>query len=221
MTASGAYLFLLGVASGVAVLTMTAYRRVSPAWLKWLLMASGALVIGRYLAMALFTDPEVPTRWWGWRHCWFGSSLGLTLPGVFAVDQLVRHPALSPKTLLRWFAPFLLVYGAIIVVAPMTPSADQLGWTPRLAHGWRLILSIAHGLFVGGFLWGGMFLLNKFPFPRSTRLALIGLMAGYGALALDGMLRIAGGWYFRPYLFTEMAMLAALWYAFETAAAQQ
>ena len=111
------YLFLLGLASGVTLLTISAYRRVSPGWLKWMLVACGALVISRYATMALFASAETPEHVWRVRHCWFASYLGLTLPSVFAIDQLLRHPAMTPKKLLGWFSPFLLAYGALILAA--------------------------------------------------------------------------------------------------------
>ena len=53
--AGALYLFLLGLASGLALLTASAFRKVSPAWVRWLLLACGALVISRYVAMALQT----------------------------------------------------------------------------------------------------------------------------------------------------------------------
>ena len=117
------YLFLLGLASGITLLAISAYRRVSPAWVKWLLVASGLFVISRYVAMALFASAETPEPVWGFRFCWFASYIGLTLPSVFAVDQLLRHPAMNPKKLLTWCAPFLVAYGAIILCADARPVA--------------------------------------------------------------------------------------------------
>ena len=118
------YIFLLGVSSGIAVLPLTAYCRVSPRWLKWLLVGSGMLMISRYLTMMLLTNAEAPHRFWWLRHCWFASSIGLTLPSLFALDQLLRHPAISPKKLLWWLSPFLLANSAVMLFADVHPVAD-------------------------------------------------------------------------------------------------
>ena len=57
------------------------------------------------------------------------------------------------------------------------------------------------------------------PYPsRPIRIALFGLALGHGYLALDGLLLSMGRWYFRPFLFSEMATLLALWHAYETSA---
>ncbi|MBI2104855.1 MAG: hypothetical protein HYT90_04650 [Candidatus Omnitrophica bacterium] len=218
---AGAYLFLLGLASGAALLTASAFRRVSPPWLKGLLAASALFVVSRYVTLALFATAQSPERVWGWRYCWFATSLALPLQSAFAVDQLVRHPAMSSKRLLRWLAPFLLVYGAVILFADVEAMPDRVvGWSLRLSPAWRVVLAAAHGLFVAGFLTVCVLLFRKIPL-RPIRIALLGLALGQALLALDGLLLARGAWYFRPYLFTEMLMLAALWHAYETGAALQ
>ena len=219
--AAGAYLFLLGLASGIAALTISAFQRVSPPWLKGLLAASGLFVISRYVALALFATAESPDRVWAWRHCWFATSLALPLQSAFAVDQLLRHPAMSPKKLLAWLAPFLIAYSAVILFAGVTPAPDRVvGWSLRLEPWWQRLLSATHGLFVMGFLGAALLLMRKVP-SRPIRVALLGLALGIGALALDGVLLALGGWYFRPYLYSEMLALFAIWHAFETGAALQ
>ena len=218
---AGLYLFLLGLASGVALLTLTAYRRVSPAWVKGLLIVSGSFVITRYVTMALFATADSPQRVWALRHCWFATSLGLPLSSVFAVDQLIRHPAMSPKKLLGWCAPFLIAYGVVIVFATATPVPDRVvGWAVRLTPGWHLVLSAVHLVFILAFLGVCAMLIRKVP-SRSIRIALLGLALGQSALALDGMLLSIGAWYFRPYLYSEILTLFALWHAYETAATLQ
>ncbi len=72
----GLYLFLLGLAMGISLLTITSYRHVSPRWLKWLLIASGLFVISRYVTMALFTSPQAAQSVWPLRHCWYATSVG-------------------------------------------------------------------------------------------------------------------------------------------------
>ena len=215
--AAGAYFFLLGLASGIAVLTISAFQRVSPPWLKGLLAASGLFVISRYVALALFAAADTPERVWAWRHCWFATSLALPLQSVFAVDQLLRHPAMSPKRLLGWLAPFLIASSAVILFAGMTPVPDRIaGWSLRLNPGWQRLLSITHGLFVAGFLGISLPLMRKVP-ARPIRIALLGLALAQACLALDGVILALGGWYFRPYLYSEMLALFAIWHAFKTA----
>ena len=215
---SSLYLFLLGLASGIALLTITGYRRVSPAWLKWLLVMSGMLVISRYLTMALFTSAEAPQRFWALRHCWFATSIGLTLPSVFAIDALLRHPAMTPNKLLSWFSPFLIAYSAVILLADGTPVADKVvGWTPSLSAGWRTFVSTVEGVFVLGFV-GTCALLMRNIASRSIRIALLGLALGHSYLGLDGLLLALGAWYFRPFLYSEMLTLLAIWHAYETSA---
>lgn len=213
-----AYLFLLGLASGLALLAITAYRRVSPIWLRWLLIAAGLLMLSRYLTMALFTHPEAPQRFWALRHCWFASSIGLTLPSLFAIDQLVKHPAMTPRKLLHWYAPFLAVYAAVIGWGPFTPQPNPFGgWLPMLNPAWRGVLSIVQSVFVVGFIGVCLMLMRKLP-SRSIRIALLGLALSYSYLGVDGLLLALGGSYFRPFLYSEMVTLLAIWHAFETGA---
>lgn len=173
--------FLLGLASGLAILALTAYRRISPPWLRWLLIASGLLLASRYATLAHFTADEHWLRWWR-----FVKGISLTLPGVFAVDQLVRHPAMTPKKLLRWYAPLFIAYG----VTTLTP------W-------WRETAVILTGVFTLVFLWICGLVIRKLP-DRRIRLALIGLCLAYLLIVLSDL------------LFAEMLVLLALWYAYET-----
>ena len=214
----GLYLFLLGVASGVALLPLSAYRRVSPRWLKWVLLASGWLVISRYVTLALFTQAKATQQFWMLRHCWLATSIGLTLPSIVAVDQLVRHPAMTPKKLLGWYAPFLLAYALVMLFGRFTPMPDPvIGWSLSLAAPWRWLLSAVHSLFVIGFVGVCLLLIRKLP-SAPIRLALFGLVLAHLYLAADGLLLAFGGWYFRPFLFSEMLALLALWHAFQTSA---
>ena len=218
---AGSDLFLLGLASGITLLTITSYRRVSPPWLRRLLMLSGFFVMSRYLAMALLTSSDAPQRFWSLRFCWYATTIGLMLPSVFAVDQLLRHPAMSPKRLLRWCAPFLTVYSAVMVFGAAAPMPDRVaGRAPHLSAGWQAILSIVQGVFVVGFVGLCVRFMRKIP-PGRLRVALGGLVLGQFGLGCDGLLLTMGGWYFRPFLYTEMAMLLALWFAYETSATLQ
>ena len=215
------YLYLLGLASGLALLAISAYRRVTPLWLRWLLIASGLLVIGRDVTLALFTSPDAPQRFWALRRCYFLSAIGLTLPSVFAIDQLLRHPAMTPKKLLGWYAPFLAAYVAVILFGDITPAADPVVvWTLHLNTPWRMAAAAIQGVFVVGFIGICVLLMRKVP-SRPIRVALLGLVLGHGYLALDGLLLSMGRWYFRPFLYSEMVTLLALWHAYETGFALQ
>ena len=211
------YLFLLGLACGVALLSLTAYLRLSPPWLKWLLIGSGVLVISRYAAMFALATAADPSQVGWMRHCWFATSLALPLQSVFAVDQLIRHPAMTPRKLLVRFAPFLAVYAAVMLVGVTVPMPDRiLGWTLRLTQPWQGVLSLTHLIFVLSFLGVCGTMIRKIP-VTATRVALAGLMLGQLALTLDGIMLATSRWYFRPYLFSEMLVLIMIWHAHRTA----
>ena len=218
--ASG-YLFLLGLACGLAILPLTAYARLTPRWLRWLLIAAGSLVVGRYVALAGLALAEEPSRVWGLHRLWFGSLVGLTLPAVFAVDALIRHPAMTPKKLLRRFSPFLAAYAALILAGGSDPVPDRIaGWAVSLSPGWRLFAAIVQGLFIASFIAVCLLLARKLPVP-AIQTALLVLTAAYLYLGVDGVIVAFGGWYDRPFLYSEMAASLALWYAFQTAASLQ
>lgn len=188
--------FLLGLASGIALLTMTAYRRVSPRWLRWLLLASGVLLLGHYLSLArsyaligVFAV-FVPASWLETT----GAPLALTLPGVFAIDQLLRHPSITPKTLLWWYGPF----AAALVILPLFP----------LIPFWHLRVLV--GLFALGLVGVCAFAILKFPSP-TIRPALLVLILGYLALGIGYV------WLGGFHAFDTLTLLA-LWYAYDTAA---
>ena len=216
-----AYLFLLGLTSGLTLLTLTAYRRISPRWLRVLLISTGLFVISRYATLALLTSAEAAQHVWGLRYCWLATSVGLTLPSVFAIDQLLRHPAMSPQKLLLWFSPFLVAYAATILCATITPAPDRIvGVTLHLSPGWQLFLAVVQTIFVIGFLGLCTWLIRKVR-SRPIRVAVLGLAVGHGWLAVDGLIVALGGWYFRPFLFSEMFTLLAIWYAYETSTSLQ
>lgn len=210
---SGAYFFLLGLATGIALLTLTAFRRISPSWLKWLLMACSVLTISRYATMALFASPEGVKRFWFLRPCWYATSIGLSLPSVMAIDQLLRHPALSPKKLLMWMSPLLTVYLLVMFFGPAEQSAEAA--RVSLRGGWQLLFSATQSVFLIAFLGICLSLMRKIP-SRPIRLALAGLMIAHFYLGVDGLLLAMGRWYFHPFLFSEMLTLLAIWYAYET-----
>ncbi|MDP3722085.1 MAG: hypothetical protein Q8R91_01120 [Candidatus Omnitrophota bacterium] len=204
-------LFFLGLAGGIALLPITAYRHVSPVWLKWLLIISGLWVMSRYPLLALFTPPETPRGLWMARYGSLGSLVGFTLPSVFAIDQLVRHPAMSPQRLLRWCAPWLTACGAVILFGDVRLAADSIG---------RWGMGLGVGVAVVGFVGVCIILMRKIPSPP-IRTALLGLAVGSSAVGFNGLLIALGGRSAWSFLSSEMLMLLALWHAYETAAALQ
>jgi hypothetical protein len=213
---TGPYLFLLGLAAGIGLLTLTAYRSVTPSWLRRVLTLAGILTIARYASMAVLTMMPDPPAPWLLARAWYGSSIGLTLPSVVAIDQLVRHPAMTPNKLLTWFSPFLGVYAAVLAFGVTVPPIGD----PILTGPWRMVLGITQAVFAVGFIGACGLFAMKVP-VRPMRAALIVLAAAHLYLAADGLIVTAGGWYFRPFLFSEMVALVALWFAYETAAGLQ
>ena len=213
----GCYFFLLGLASGLALLTLTAFRRVSPGWLRCLLLASGGFVISRYLAMAAFANAARPEAVWPWHYGWFATSLAIPLQTAFALDQLIRHPGMTPKTVLLRFIPWLATYLAIILFGRMEAAPDRvMGWTVHLTPGWQRLLAATHATFVLAVV--SLVAMSARRLPSSPiRLALWGLAASQLLLALEGILAGLGHWYVRPYLYSEACALVALWYAYDTA----
>ena len=216
---AGAYLFLLGLACGVSLLPLSLYTGLSPRWVRWSLVLVGSLAAGRYLAMAAFAVIDDPQRIWMWHRLWFGSAIGLTLPGVFALDALVRHPAMTPKKLLRRLAPLLAAYAILALFAQAHPVQDRLmGWKIELEPAGRIVAALVQAAFVAGMIGVCAILIRKVPVPE-IRGALALLALAYAALAVDGIVLAVGGWYARPFLYTEMLASLSLWHAFRTAAA--
>jgi len=214
------YLFCLGMAVGATGLAITAYLSVSPRWLRWLLVLSGLFVVSRYLTMLLLASSTDPTRWWALRRCWLATSVGLTFPSLVAVDQLVRHPAMSPKKLVKRFAPFLVIYLGVFLFGEYRLVPDELiGMRVTLGGFWRGVLLATQSVFVLGFVGLGGLLVKKLP-VRRIRVALLGLLAAQLYLGCDGLVLGLGGWYFRPFLFSELLTLVAIWFALNTARTQ-
>ena len=213
-------MFILGLAAGIALLSVTAYRRISPRWLQWLLTATGLLMTGRYLTLALLASLGNPRHFVSLlRFFWLSNMLGLTLPGVMALDQLLRHPAMSPKKLLIRFSPFLVIYGIFFLFAPVKTVLDPAaGWAFQLAQPWQLALGITQALFFAGFIIISLMLMRKIP-STPIRLALFGLVIGYSYLGIAGLLTASSS--LHPFLFSEMILLLAFWNAYETSSSLQ
>lgn len=210
MAVGSAYLFLLGLASGIAFLALTSYRHVSPRWLKWVLIASGALLMSRYVMTAVWPNVggvvAIFLELW-----WVIGSVGLTLPGVFAIDQLIRHPAMTPSKLLRWYALFLLVNGVALIGMALVPKKF-----------WFVFVQLTYIIFLIGLVGVCLLLRRKIP-SRLIQRASLGLALSYGYLGLSILIVTLGLGQGdeRVFLYPEMLVLFALWYAYETSARLQ
>ena len=203
MSPAGGSLFLLGLACGFACLPLTAYARTSPLWVRWLLISSGAFTALRYaaLARAVLGGP-VPQLDLG--RLWVGSMIGLNLPSVFAVDALIRHPAMTPKKLLLRFSPFLAADAVLLAV----------GHDGNL---WRMLAITVQAVFAAGFAGLCLLLIQQIPVP-AIRIALWILAASHVSLGVVGVLPVVQRWSVEePFLVPEMLTLLAIWFTFQTA----
>jgi hypothetical protein len=184
--ASAGETYLLGLATGLALATTASYRRVSPPWLRWLLMLSGAFVMSRYTL----------------RAPWILGAVGLTLPAFFAIDQLLKHPAMTPMKLLRWYTPFAALYGLVL----LWPEPAVV---PRLS-------AVVTGLFSTVLVTVGLLVLRQLP-AGAVRTALLLLIAAYLGFAIDTIFTASR----LGVAYSELLVLLALWHAFETSARLQ
>lgn len=193
----GWHLFLLGLSAGLSLLPLSAYRRVSPRWLAGALIISGLIITSRYplMALAAQSPPTHVPAWGDLAHGWFAGILGWILPAACAVDQLLRHPAMTPSKLARWVAPVIVLHGLLLALS----HTRQPGAIP-----WYAVLSGVQLASVIGFIGICAFFWAKVP-VRPIRLALGGLILAAAALGLDGA----------PY--SDMLASVALWHAYETA----
>ena len=164
-------------------------------------MATGALLIGRYVTMAV--GQELQAQRWVIFCWWAAGFVGLTLPAVFAVDHLIRHPAITPQKLLRGYAALLIAALLITVVAAQRLHALLGLLLP-------FFIQIAFSL---GFAVVCLTLMRKIHSPPIQR-ALLVLAVAYSCLAL-ALSRLS------PSLYPDIVGLAALWYAYETGSALQ
>ncbi len=160
-------LFFLGLAAGIALLPTTAYRHVSPNWLRWLLIATGLGMTARYAVTGQLAGAGTAVPPHLLRADWLVVFLDVTLPGVFAMDQLVRHPAITPRRLLTWYAPCLALAAAAAVLGPPFPS-------------------LVSAAFAVGFAAIACILMRKLP-GWTVRLALLALAAGMALVAIGGL----------------------------------
>lgn len=158
------------------------------------------LLIGRDCS-SVFASPHPGSVSVVWGFvAWMARSIGLTLPAVFAIDQLIRHPAMTPHKLLRWYAPFPIIQGAALMGPAIAPIAVEV-------------------IFLIGFVGVCLMLWRKIPSWPIQR-ALLGLVFAYGYLGVSVFL-VGCGTGYTLLLYAEMVALLALWYAYETGARLQ
>lgn len=215
------YCFLLGLSAGVALLATTSYRRVSPTWLKWSLLASGTLLMAHYLTLALFTSPTPPQHLWALRFLWHLMPITLLFPAVMAIDQVLRHPAMSPTTLLKWLAPFLVADILMIVLAQSTVIPHPItSWMLSMDRGFVILSTLLHEAILVTVISVCLLVIRK-PLPHLMRQALGVLALGCTVLGLALTLVAARAWDRIPLLISELLMLLALWHAYEAGAELQ
>jgi len=165
--------------------------------LRWLLVASGVLLVGLYATRPVIILRQAQT--WVFSSWWAARFIGLTLPAVFAVDQLIRHPAMTPQTLLRGYVVVLVIVFAALGLSPLVGAL-------------HFFIQIA---FLLGFTGVCLMLMRKIPSPPIQRTLLV-LALAYGYLALTLLWLSPASLY--PYPYPDMVCLVVLWYAYETGA---
>ena len=214
---TGWYGFFLGLAAGMAVRAATAYRTVSPRWLRWLLLGLAALVASRYVTLMVWANSAEPSRWLWLRHCWLASIVALPLPSLLALDQLVRHPSWSAMRILRYCSPVLVLYALIMLFGPGALQPHPLaGWVPELRMPWRAALIVVQSVFVLVFAVLCTLLILRMR-SRRVRLAVSGLLLGHVSIALAHVPAVAQHAGHCALLLTEIFTLAAIGHAFDIA----
>ena len=209
-------MLVLGVALGLLALPLSVYVGVSQRWVRWSLVACGALMAMRYFVMASSLASGDVRSWWGLRSLWVIHLVALTWPAVVAADHLIRHPAVTPQVLARWYAPvavsatglILLGHAGVVVAGHAdVPPVFAGGWVRAagaLLGGFSLVL-----LAVGGAIWRRLS-------PGPVRTALFALMAVYMLVGLEGVIQVVRPSPI-PWLWPELLASLALWGAFQTA----
>ena len=196
---AGWTIFLLGFSAGLCGLLLHEYVLLSPRWFRWIVTLSGLGVISRYVLLAMIVITPPATLGWEVRLIDAWASISLTLPCAVAVDQLVRHPAMTPKKLLGFYAPC----AAALLVTFITGSN-------------RALLAVIHGAFALAVVWFSTLLIRKLP-GTSVRLALAGLAAAQVVLAGCRLVGLLFALDIRLVLLTDLLVLASIWTALKTA----
>lgn len=190
--------FFFGLGVGLILLLSSALRAVSPRWLRLFL-------IGCLLPQAAGYLFHIP-------HLFMPASAGLLLCSIFAVDQLIRHPAMSAKKLLVWCSPVLVFTAATCLALWLAAQWISPWWQARLTES-VVVLGGA------GFIGWVCLLLAKVP-SAAMRRALIMLAAAH-ALQAGAVFFFAWTTGRLVTLHADLALLLALWHAYDTACGLQ
>lgn len=196
--------FLAGLGCGFTLLVASALRPVSPRWLRVLLLCL-MLVQAAWYLLSLLASPAV---WLPWSEpLWLLTATGLLVSSVFAIDQLLRHPAMSPRRLLRWCSPLLIV---AIVAAPL------LRYPPLIPFLGRALLYL--GVYMLGSLGFSIWMLVLFPkIPSRVMRGAVCLLAAAHAMRageiLYGLWRVG----IPAIVHADLFLLMSLWYAYDLA----
>lgn len=208
--------FLLGLSTGVSALWFSEYLLLSPGWFRWVLVVSGIGVMSRYLLLFLTMISWVPWPGGVIRLIEVWAAIGLTLPCAVALDQLVRHPAMTPKKLLLRYAPMAAAFAPLLILGHASRWPDPvLGAIVGLSGSDAKALAILHGAFALITVWIVALLIRKLP-GLPLRRAFTALAATQVLLTAQ---RLAGSltWLdVRLVLAAEAAVLAAIWAALKT-----
>lgn len=183
--------FLLGWAVGASALLFSEYLALSPRWFRWVIAAAGFGVVLRYWLLALTAITPVPLAAWMIDGVDVWAAVSLTFPCAVALDQLVRHPAMTPKKLLRSYAPVAAAWMVAVIVN-------------------RLAVAIVHTAFALLVVWMGAQLIRKLPLHK-IQLSVAGLAAAQLLLAAQ---RLAGSQAvldIRVLLASECVVLGSIW----------
>lgn len=195
-------IYLTGIASGTVLLAMSAYRHASPVWLKWLLWITGLFLILRYTLTVLFLESGSLHFFQLQSYRWAVATACLCVPALFVIDQMLRHPAMSPEKFARIALPAILIQALCVLFG------DQFAFL-----GW-----VSFGVFQLFALALVVFCIRLWPQIPNTLLkrALSILIAALAFLAGESIMSLMGSTLSASGVLAEILMLAALWHTYET-----
>jgi hypothetical protein len=166
--------FTAGLSTGLALMLLLSFRPLSPRWLRWNLYLDGL-----FLAAFSATRGAVEATAYA-QYSSFVLTLSLALPSLFAIDQLVRHPAMRLQRLSMAASIAFLV----IVLCYVLEGFTQARLWGRLSLVWGACVALAIAFMAVRFL-------KSVPHP-TVKAALGGLVLGLAAITAHHLLNLAG-----------------------------
>ena len=154
--------FLPGIACGMSLVLLTSFRTISTREIRWVLIACGLLLVSRYISLASTSPRYILGAEW-FRLLEIERTLGLWVPYAISLDQVLRHPAMTPKRVLRGCVVVSLIY----LLASYLP-------VPLISIALETLLAL-------GLVGFGLFLARKIP---ALREGLVPLVFGTVCLSL-------------------------------------